>query len=59
MGATTLTIRGLAERRHSPQAVRIAEETYTEVAPITESFERLLDLLGLGAVDKAENGKQL
>jgi len=26
----------------------IAEETYTEEAPITEAFERLLDLLGLG-----------
>jgi hypothetical protein len=37
----------------------IAEETYTEEAPITEAFERLLDLLGLGAVDTAENGKQL
>ena len=37
----------------------IAEETYTEEDPITDPFERLLDFLGLGRVDKAENGKQL
>jgi len=37
----------------------IAEETYTEEDPITDPFERLLDSLGLGRVDKAENGKQL
>jgi len=37
----------------------IAEETYTEEDPITDPFERLLDFLGLGRVDKAENSKQL
>lgn len=37
----------------------IAKGTYSEAAPISGDFDRLLDLLGLGTVDTAENGKQL
>ena len=37
----------------------IANRTYSEEAPISGAFDRLLDLLGLGTVDTAENGKLL
>jgi len=37
----------------------IAGETYTEETPITEAFDTLLDLLGLGTVETGVNGKLL
>ena len=37
----------------------IARETYTETAPLSESFDTVLEALGLGAVDTAANGKLL
>jgi len=37
----------------------ISKGTYSEEAPISGAFDRLLDLLGLGTVDTAANGKQL
>jgi len=37
----------------------IAKGTYSEEAPISGAFDRLLDFLGLGTVDRAENGKLL
>lgn len=37
----------------------IARETYTETVPLSESFDTVLEALGLGAVDTAANGKLL
>jgi len=37
----------------------IARETYTETAPLSDSFDTVLEALGLGAVDTAVNGKLL
>ncbi|MFD1641830.1 hypothetical protein [Halohasta litorea] len=37
----------------------IAKGTYTEETPTTDAFERLLDLLGLGTVEKGVNGELL
>jgi hypothetical protein len=37
----------------------VAKGTYSEESPISGAFDRLLDFLGLGTVDTAENGKQL
>jgi len=37
----------------------IAGETYTEETPITEAFDTLLDLLGLGTVETGVNGELL
>ncbi|WP_279529599.1 hypothetical protein [Halospeciosus flavus] len=37
----------------------IGQETYTETAPISDGFDTLLEALGLGAVDRAANGKLL
>lgn len=37
----------------------IARETYTETAPLSESFDTVLEALGLGAVDTAVNRKLL
>ena len=37
----------------------ITRETYTETAPLSESFDTVLEALGLGAVDTAVNGKLL
>ena len=37
----------------------IAQETYTETAPISDAFDTVLEALGLGAVNTAANGKLL
>lgn len=37
----------------------IGRGTYTETAPLSEAFDAVLDALGLGAVDRAENGRLL
>ncbi|QLH80019.1 hypothetical protein HZS55_14750 [Halosimplex rubrum] len=48
-----------------PEAARellseaVAQETYTETAPISDAFDTVLEALGLGAVDTAANGKLL
>ncbi len=48
-----------------PEAARellneaVAQETYTETAPISDGFDTVLEALGLGAVDTAANGKLL
>jgi len=37
----------------------IARKTYTETAPLSESFDTVLEALGLGAVDTGVTGKLL
>lgn len=37
----------------------VAQETYTETAPISDTLDTVLEALGLGAVDTATNGKLL
>lgn len=37
----------------------IAQETYTETAPISDAFDTVLESLGLSAVDRAATGKLL